>query len=103
MSGDGRRRSGSRAGAAEVEVEVEWRPDVTLGVTIVDAVSEAIGVPVERIPFELNDYVDPDALDDLFADRVDGTPRRGGWLTLYVDGVEVTVGPDRRITVRSDS
>ena len=79
-------------------VEVVHDPDRHLGTTVVDAVGEAAGVAPNELPFELNDYVDPDALDALFATRPDGTSRAGGRVVFRVEGHGVTIdaeSPDR--------
>ncbi|SEO28406.1 hypothetical protein SAMN04487948_101519 [Halogranum amylolyticum] len=80
-------------------VERQHPPEGHLGTTIVDAVSDATGVPVSEMDSELNDYVDPDALDALFADRFDGTPRKGGLLIFSMCGCKVRVHGDGRVVV----
>jgi hypothetical protein len=76
--------------------------DVHIGTTIVSAVSEASGVPVAEMGVELNDVVDPDALNHLFADRLDGTPRLGGRVVFSMIGHVVTVSSDGTVTVTAD-
>ena len=44
---------------------------------------------------QLYDYVDPDALDALFADTHAGRSRASGTVEFTVEGVTVTVTPDR--------
>jgi hypothetical protein len=80
-------------------VERQHSPEDHLGTTVVDAVSEATGVPVPEMDCELNDHVDPDALDALFADRFDGTSREGGLLIFSMGGCKVRVHGDGRIVV----
>ncbi|WP_343195779.1 HalOD1 output domain-containing protein [Halovivax sp.] len=47
----------------------------------------------DRIP-RLYDYVDPDGLDALFADRPDGTPRGSGEVRFTVEDATVVVRPE---------
>jgi hypothetical protein len=83
-------------------VEVEVGRDAHLGAAVVRAIGRAKDVPVEELEIELNDYVDPDALEDVFAPRLDGTPRNGGRLVFSVLDSTVTVTSDRRIRVSQD-
>lgn len=79
-------------------VEVVHDAEHHLGTTVVDALGRAADVPPEQLDLELNDYLDPDALDTLFAPRSDGTPRVGGRVAFDVDGRSVVVDasdPDR--------
>lgn len=80
-------------------VEVQNHPGVHLGTTVVNAVSEATGIPVWEMDAELNDFLDPDALDELFANRHDGTPRKGGRLVFSMSRCEICVYGDGRIVV----
>ncbi|WP_254767667.1 HalOD1 output domain-containing protein [Salinilacihabitans rarus] len=62
---------------------------------VVEAVADAEGVPPKELcPPEyqaLHEVVDPQALDALFADRHDGTPRANGRVTFTFCGYRVTV------------
>lgn len=60
-----------------------------LSIVVVDAVEAALDGATELEP--LYDVVDPDALDQLFQPKSDGTPRPGGELTFAYNGCEVTV------------
>lgn len=52
-------------------------PTAEVTVSIVDGVASAVGVsPTEVVP-QVNDEVDPDALDRLLRPKPDGTPRSG--------------------------
>lgn len=66
---------------------------------VVEAVAETKGVRPEAIGQPLNDVVDPDALDALFATRRDGTPRSGGTVSFTLADVVVTVTDGPRVTV----
>lgn len=62
-----------------------------LTVTIAMALGEVADVePLELVP-SLSTYADPSALDRLFRTRPDGTPRRGGQVTLNIEGYTVTI------------
>ena len=80
-------------------IEQESHPEEPLGTTVIDAVSQATGVSVTGMDVELNDYVDPDALDGLFADRFDGSPRQGGKVVFSMLGCEVHVHGDGCVVV----
>jgi hypothetical protein len=57
------------------------------------------GIDVTDTGFTLNDHVDPDALDQLFKPKDDGTPRMNGHLTFTVWGNQVTVYSDGQIAI----
>jgi hypothetical protein len=84
---------------ARTRVEVVHDRPGHLSTSIVEAVSEATGVPTEAMEVELNDVVDPDALNHLFADRLDGRPRRGGRVSFFMLDCLVEVYDDGRIVV----
>ncbi|USZ67629.1 hypothetical protein NGM10_12940 [Halorussus salilacus] len=68
--------------------------------TVVEAVSAASNLdPAAMDP--LAESVDPDALDALFADRYDGTPRLGGVVRFSFSGYDVTVTDGRLVSVSS--
>jgi hypothetical protein len=78
--------------------------DDAVAIAVVDAVAEASETPATGLEFELNEYVDPDALERLFAPRIDGTTRPGGHLRFEVDGHPVVVAADgREVVVRVES
>lgn len=56
---------------------------------VVEAITRATGTPPE--PGALYRAIDPDALDALFADRLDGSPRTDGALSFVVDDCVVAV------------
>lgn len=68
-----------------------------LSIVVVDAVEAALDRATELEP--LYDIVDPDALDQLFQHKSDGTPRPGGELTFAYSGCEVTVRADGDVIV----
>ncbi|SDZ91969.1 hypothetical protein SAMN04488065_1220 [Haloplanus vescus] len=71
--------------------------DVELSVTVVHAVLEATGK--EPTDVNLNDVIQPDALNRLFSPKHDGTPRRGGRVSFDFAGCHVTVYGDGEIHV----
>ena len=71
--------------------------DVELSVTVVHAVLEATGADATEA--NLNDAIQPDALNRLFGHKHDGTPRTGGTLTFEFSGCLVTVESDGEVRV----
>lgn len=69
--------------------ETEWKPS-TVVVLAIAAVTDSDAREVET----LNDRIDPDCLDGIFAPRKDGTPRGEGRLTFPFAEHEVTVHGD---------
>ncbi|WP_135820177.1 HalOD1 output domain-containing protein [Halostella litorea] len=79
---------------AEAELTSKWQPSER----VVESVAEAEGVdPVDLTP-PLNDVVDLDALDALFA-PVGGVPRAVGRVEFRYDGYVVVVEADGSVTV----
>ena len=70
-----------------------------LSVTITLALSEVISEEPEDLLSSFGEFVDPDALDQLFSTRA-GEHRRGGPLYLTVADHEVTVFSDGEIHIR---
>lgn len=65
---------------------------------VVTAVASELGTDLDELDAPLNDYVDPDALDALFAPTYDGVPRPEGRVTFAVHGCEVTVDGRGEVT-----
>ncbi|ELY83141.1 HalOD1 output domain-containing protein [Natrinema altunense] len=63
----------------------------TLSTTVVHALADCLGVDATDSRLSLYDAVDPDALNQLFRPRHDGTSRTGGVLTVVVEGHHVTI------------
>lgn len=79
-------------------VEVTCDPDEHLATTVVYALSEALDCDPNDLPVELNDAVDPDALERVFEER--GDRQRGpGRLVFEIAGCEVTVTSTGHVTV----
>ena len=66
--------------------------------TVVLAVAEATGEDPMELP-PLYDTVDPDALNNLFEDRIDGAERLGGNFEFAYAGCDVTVRADGSVNV----
>lgn len=82
------------------DVAHDWTDDVPLSTTVLSAVAATADVdPIELPP--LNDAIDPDALDSLFAPREDGTRRTPGTVSFEFAGFTVTVAADGTVDVRS--
>lgn len=87
--------------AASIESS-ERTPDVErpvdeadqLSQVIVAAMAEALDTEVHEIP-PLYESVDPEALDDLFGRRHDGTLRDGGRIAFDHDECEIVAESDR--------
>jgi hypothetical protein len=75
--------------------------DATPTEAVVDAVADARDCDPMDLP-PLNDAVDPDALDDLFADMVSGKPRYGGYLVFEYCDCTVTVSGMGTVVVVPD-
>lgn len=71
--------------------------------TVVTAVAQAEGVPVEELcPPEyqpLHDVIDPQALDELFMSKADGSLRGPGHVSFTFCGYDVTVESDGSVTL----
>lgn len=60
-------------------------------VAVATALAKFRGHDVTAATTRLYDYIDPEALDALFADRYDGHERPGGRVRFEVDDVTVVV------------
>jgi hypothetical protein len=74
-------------------------PPGTLSVGVIEAIAEATGIDRERTEVPLDRSVDPDALNDIFTDRHDGSARRGGHVVFPVWNLRVVVHNDGHIFV----
>lgn len=70
-----------------------------LSTTLVHALADVAGVDVTQAEFRLADYVDPDALNQLFAPSGDGTAQVDGHLSFTVWGNQVTIYNDGQIVI----
>ncbi|WP_458184923.1 HalOD1 output domain-containing protein [Haladaptatus sp. NG-WS-4] len=74
-----------------------------LSTAVVKALAEVAGDDPASMGVPLYDAIDPDALDNLFTDRHDGTPRMGGTVVFTILDYEVTVESYGEIVVREQS
>ncbi|WP_162224419.1 HalOD1 output domain-containing protein [Halorussus amylolyticus] len=82
--------------------ESTLRYDVADGERVSEAVIAAVADAANADPARMDplaDFVDPDALDAIFADRYDGTPRIGGTTRFPFSGYEVEVTDGRYVTL----
>lgn len=71
-----------------------------LSTAVIDAVADAAELDPAELGARLYDQVDPDALDNLFGDRHDGTPRGSGHVSFSLLDYEITVYSDGHVVVR---
>lgn len=71
----------------------------TLSTTLIHALSDVTGVDGTNAERSLYDFVDPDALDNLFKPKPDGTPRANGQVSFTIWGYPVTVDSTGRIAI----
>lgn len=67
--------------------------------TVVTEVAAALDVRPEALDQRLNDAIDPDALEQLFADRGPGTGRKVGRVEFPFAGCQVTVRSSGDVSV----
>lgn len=79
-------------------MEYEVRPDKSVSVTVVEAVSEHENRRPMSLP-PLVDVIDPDALDRLFATTSDDADRRPGMVSFEYSHSHVVIDPNESITV----
>lgn len=72
--------------------------DQSLSFAVVDAVATHEGVPVADLP-PLGDAINPDALDELFEPKFDGSPRRGGEVTFDYCNHTIVVDASGRVDI----
>lgn len=72
-------------------------------VAVIEALAAELGDDPLQLGVQLNDFVDPDALDALFAPRYDGTERRPGRIEFTMLGCTVTVYGTGTVTVEQTS
>lgn len=72
----------------------------SLSAVVIQAVADAAGLEPAELGTPLYDQIDPDALDNLFSDRHNGTPRGSGHVAFTLLDYEVTVYSDGHVVVR---
>jgi hypothetical protein len=71
--------------------------EATLAAQVIRAVGDELGTDPANLDLELNDHVDPDALNDIFSSRLDGEERNGGRVIFEMGECTVTVYADGRV------
>ncbi|MHC3437059.1 HalOD1 output domain-containing protein [Natrialbaceae archaeon A-gly3] len=88
-----------RKGGDTVDTSYQSAPSQT----VVAAVAQAEGISVEELcPPEyqpLHDIIDPQALDELFMPKADGSLRGSGQVSFTFCGYDVTVESDGSVTL----
>ena len=87
--------AGNRRGRGRREIRYDRDEKQPPSVAVATALAEYHGDDVTDTSTLLYEYVDPEALDSLFANRYDGKPRNVGQVQFDVDDVTVVVTPDR--------
>lgn len=107
MMGDGSHETGGTVarqnhGAHDAGRVTRYRrnEDEPPSVAVVNAIAEVQDVDAAAVAPTLHEQTDPDALDSLFADRLDGTPRSSGQVVLQIDDLEVVVLAGGDVLVR---
>lgn len=80
-------------------VQHDFDGSAELTTTLAHAISDVTGIDVTDTGFTLNDHVDPDALDKLFAPKADGSPRTNGHVSFTIWGYQVTVYSTGQIAI----
>ena len=73
--------------------------DGKLSSRVVEALADEEGVAPTELRDPLYDVIELEALDDLFSDRLDGSPRSDGVVEFAYCQYEVTVHSDGRVEV----
>lgn len=80
-------------------VRHDFEGSAELTTTLAHAISDVTGIDVTDTGFTLNDHVDPEALDRLFAPKEDGTPRTNGHVSFTIWNYQVTVYSNGQIAI----
>ena len=72
----------------------EPSPDEPLSIAAATALARFRDEQVTAASTRLYEYVDPEALDALFADTCDGASRSTGTVEFEADGLVMTIAPD---------
>lgn len=74
-----------------------------LSETVINAVADAKGVETIELETRLYDIIDPDALENIFKEKTDGTARTNGRIVFSMCGCEVIVYSDGQVVVTPPS
>ena len=72
-------------------VQHDFESSASVTATLAHALSDVSGTDVTDVEFALKDYIDPTALDKLFAPVSDRPARANGQLSLNVEGYQTTI------------
>ncbi|MFC4543985.1 HalOD1 output domain-containing protein [Halosolutus amylolyticus] len=90
-----RRRSTSHGCAFGRRIRYEPSPDEPPSIAAATALARYHDEDVTAASTRLYDYVDPEALDALFADTCNGSARSTGSVEIDADDLTMTITPDR--------
>lgn len=93
MNGQRRDETERRGGEDGRQVWYERGANEPPSVAMATALAAYNGDDVTETSTRLYDYIDPEALDALFADRDDDRTRDGGRVHFDIDGTTVVVRP----------
>jgi hypothetical protein len=72
-------------------IQHDFTGPASITTTLTHALSDISGIDVTDAEHALEEYVDPDALDRLFAPTSDGSRRANGQLMFNIDGYRTTI------------
>lgn len=84
---------GPETGRGRGWVEYRRSTDEPPSVAVARAIARFEGTAATAATVPLYEHVDPDALDALFGERPDGTPRESGEIRFTTDSATVVVRP----------
>lgn len=84
---------GPKTGRGRGWVEYSRSTDEPPSIAVAKAIAQFEGTTATASTVPLYEYVDPDALDALFGERPDGTPRDQGEVRFCTDSATVVVRP----------
>lgn len=73
-----------------------------LVVKVIEAVAEERGIDPVDMDEKLNEVLDPEAMEHLFRDRPNGSPRAGGTLIFDLAGYQVRIDGDLSVDVNEE-
>lgn len=80
-------------------IQHDFDGSASVTATLTHAISDVSGIDVTEVERALADYVDPRALDRLFSPVSDGSPRLNGQLTFDMQGYQVRIEANGRVTI----
>lgn len=95
-------RDGSLGGTSvDSEYHFYHDPDGedSLTPSILSALAALEDVDVDELPVALHDYVDTDALDQIVAPKLDGTPREDSRVDVDIPDYRITIHGDGQVVV----